>query len=68
MTYTTIQYAIYMAYNGKIYIYESGTSRGEVGSYTTGDTLSVERTGTTIRYKRNGSLLYTSSIATSASL
>ena len=66
--YTTIQYAIYMAYNGHIYIYESGTLRGDFGTYTSADTLSVERTGTTIRYKKNGTVFYTSTVATSASL
>ena len=39
----------YMAYNGHIYIYESGTLRGDFGTYTSADTLSVERIGTTIR-------------------
>jgi flagellar hook assembly protein FlgD len=66
--YTTIKYALYLYATGVVYIFESGTSRGTFGSYVVGDRFSVERTGTTITYKKNGTTLYTSTIASSGAL
>ncbi|MEM9678742.1 MAG: RHS repeat-associated core domain-containing protein [Bacteroidota bacterium] len=66
-SYNTIGYAIY-GYEGGIYVYESGTSRGSFGNYTSNDVLKVERVGSTIYYKKNNSTFYTSTIQTSADL
>lgn len=58
--YQSIDYAIYARDDGKILVYENGTSRGEVGTYQPGDTLGVERVGRTIYYRKNGAAQYAS--------
>ena len=68
LNYTTIQYAIYLTDVGNLAVYENGASRGVVGTYETGDILSVERSGETILYKNNGTLLYTSTLASNGPL
>ncbi len=50
-------------------VYESNTSRGQVAtSVAVGDVLRVERTGTTVTYKRNGTVVYTSTVPSSTAL
>ena len=66
--YTDINYAIYPHSNGTLNVYESGASRGNFGTYTTGDVLRVEREGTTITYKKNDSVVYTSTVPSTTSL
>jgi RHS repeat-associated protein/uncharacterized repeat protein (TIGR01451 family) len=52
---------------GTVYIYEGGTSRGTFGSTTAGDVFRVAVgagiSGSTVRYYKNGTLLYTSTVA-----
>ncbi|UII78791.1 hypothetical protein [Flagellimonas sp. CMM7] len=59
--YSDIDYAIYLA-GSNFYVYENGTGRGYFGTYASNDTFSVEKSGTTITYKRNGTVFYTSSV------
>ena len=66
--YTSIEYAVYLFNNGKIYVYEKGVNRGTFGNYATGDKFRVERTGNTIVYKKNGTVFYTSAVTTVAAL
>lgn len=66
--YKTIHYAIYTAKGGVIYIFESGVNKGRFGNYTTGDTFTIEREGSTITYKKNGDVFYTSLTASNGSL
>jgi len=66
--YTTIEYAIRLNSNGRVYIYESGSSRGMYDYYSSGDAFRVERVGDIIRYKRNGDVFYTSRISTDKGL
>jgi len=66
--YNTIDYALHLRSGGAIYIYESGSYKGNPSSYNVGDRVSVERTGTTIEYKKNGSVIYTSTLSSSGSL
>ncbi|HQO58656.1 MAG TPA: fibronectin type III domain-containing protein [Candidatus Omnitrophota bacterium] len=61
-TYHSINYAINTADNGNIYVYESGVSYGDFGAYQAGDQFSVERSGTTIIYKKNSEAFYTSTV------
>lgn len=61
--YNTIEYAIYMAVNGVLQIYESGTSKGSFGTYATGDTLEIKIENSIINYYKNGDIFYTSLIA-----
>ena len=65
--YTTIDFAIYPSYGG-LYVYEDGTSRGQFGTYASGDVLKVQRTGTTITYLKNDTVVYTSSINSTGSI
>ncbi len=66
--YNTIDYGMYVRSGGLIEIYESGDPEGNVGTYVSGDILSVEREGTTIYYRKNGSTLYTSTVASTTDL
>ena len=63
--YTDIDFAFYPAADGGLYVYEGGTSRGYFGPYTTGDLLKVSIEGGQVKYRRNGTLLYTSTVAPS---
>jgi hypothetical protein len=55
-----ISYALYLKSNGTLSVYESGVERSLVGSYATGDTLRVAVEAGVVKYRRNGTLLYTS--------
>ncbi|MBL6448968.1 hypothetical protein JMN32_21840 [Fulvivirga sp. 29W222] len=63
-----IDYAIKINSINTIVIQESGVSRGGYGSIEAGDVLRVERTDTTITYKKNGATFYTSQIASTTTL
>jgi RHS repeat-associated protein len=58
--YSSIDYAIYPGATGLVYVYESGTQRGQFGPYFPGDKLKVERIGDKVNYIKNGVTLYTS--------
>ena len=66
--YNTIDFALYMQGGSNFMVYENGASRGNYGSWTTSDLLGIRRTGTTIEYLKNGSVLYTSPVASSGAL
>jgi alpha-tubulin suppressor-like RCC1 family protein len=57
-----VEFGIQLRDDGIIEIFESGTSRGTVGGYLSGDRLRVELTGGVVRYYANSSLLYTSGV------
>lgn len=64
LNYTGIDYAIYtQRAEGKVYVYENGTNLGQVGTWTSGDRFRVEIEGGVVKYKKNGTVLYTSSVA-----
>ncbi|HPN55644.1 MAG TPA: fibronectin type III domain-containing protein, partial [Candidatus Omnitrophota bacterium] len=65
--YTSIDYAVYL-YNGAVYAFENGTNKGSFGAYQSGDRFRVERTGSTVVYKKNGVVFYTSTVASSGTL
>ena len=67
-SYRTIDYAIYLHSNGSKYVFEKGVNLGNFGGYSTGDRVSVERSGSTVEYKHNGVTFYTSLVASSGSL
>ncbi|MEO5951575.1 MAG: hypothetical protein ABIQ44_03815, partial [Chloroflexia bacterium] len=60
-SYTDIEFAFYVYQDGSLYVFESGTNKGLVGRYTTGDALKVAIESGQIKYYKNGTLLYTSS-------
>ena len=58
--YKSIEYAIYLRPNGEVRVYENGIYKGDFGSYQIGDRFMVERVGSTIVYKKNDVIFYTS--------
>jgi hypothetical protein len=62
-SYTTIQYALYLRNDGALFIYESGNSRGQFGTYATNDIMKISVESNTVKYYQNGNLLYTSTVA-----
>ncbi len=47
---------------------KTALTRGTFGTYSSGDVLSVQRTGSTITYLKNGSVFYTSTVASTGDL
>ncbi len=67
--YNTIDYAFYMYHSGSLMVYESGIYKGSIaGGYKAGDVLRVERSGGTIKYYKNGTVVFTSATTTTAPL
>ena len=62
VSYTDIDYAIYLTSGGSLYIYENGSSKGNWGAYSSGDTLRISVIGNSVRYIQNGNIFYTSTI------
>ena len=62
---TSINFGLHLDLSGTIYIFESGNNRGSFGTYATGDKLQVAIVGGVVKYKKNGTVLYTSSVASS---
>ncbi len=61
-SYADIDFAFYTyPPTGRICIFESGVNRGSYDDYAEGDTLRISLEGGTVKYYRNGVLLYTSS-------
>ncbi len=49
-------------------IYENGVYRGAFGTFVITDTFQIERVGTTITYKKNGTVFYTSTIPSTSQI
>ncbi len=66
--YTAIDYCFYL--NGStLRVYENGVSKAVVsGTLAVGDVIRIDRTGTTVTYKKNGTTVYTSATASSTLL
>jgi hypothetical protein len=64
----SIEYAIFLLNNGQIMVFESGVNKGSFVTYQIGDRFSVERIGSTIVYKKNDVIFYTSATPTDAGL
>ena len=60
---TDIDFAIYLYSNGAVFVVEGGLTRGVFGTYETGDRLQVAIEAGQVVYRRNGTLLYTASVA-----
>jgi len=59
-----IGYAMFLQSTGVINIYELGVDRGAFGGgYATGDVLRIERSGGVVFYKKNGTTIFTSAVA-----
>ena len=64
-SFSDIDYAIFIVDN-ELRVFENGVSRGTHGTYATGDTISVRKSGTTVTYLRNDVVFYTSTVAANA--
>ncbi len=53
---------------GNYTVYENGVNRGNKATITTGDMIRIERTGSTVKYLKNGLEVYTSAVASSTPL
>ena len=67
-SYTSIQYAVYFYGVSTLCIYESGSNRGSFGTYSIGDVFRVSRETSVVKYYKNSTLFYTSTITTTAKL
>jgi flagellar hook assembly protein FlgD len=66
---TTIGYGIYLNGLGNLFVIEKGVSHTITGVYySINDRLAVERTGTTVTYKKNGVVFYTSTVPSTGPL
>jgi RHS repeat-associated protein len=61
--YNTLDYAIYLQPNGLLGGYQGATFLGSLGSYATGDVLRVAIEGGVVKYRKNGTLIYTATVA-----
>lgn len=59
-SFNTIQFAWHLTNTGSLQVYESGTSKGTFGSYTTGDILRISVENNIVKYYQNGIILYIS--------
>jgi alpha-tubulin suppressor-like RCC1 family protein len=62
-SYTDVDFAIYFQSGGDLLVYEAGSNRGQLGTYAAGDRMRVEVFHSTIRYRKNGVVFYTSTVA-----
>ena len=62
LNFTDIEYAFYLVVGGALNIYEAGNNVGNFGSYAAADRLRVAVEGGVVKYYRNGTLLYTSTV------
>jgi len=60
--YTDIDFAFYSWLDGVLYVFEGGQNRGIVGNYASGDRLRVSVEGNVVKYRKNGQVVYTSTI------
>jgi RHS repeat-associated protein len=58
----SIDFGIDLDLSGSAYVFESGNNRGNFGPYATGDKFQVAIVGGVVKYKKNGTVFYTSSI------
>ncbi|MCF6361705.1 MAG: hypothetical protein L3J29_13215 [Cyclobacteriaceae bacterium] len=65
--FTTIEYGLF-SYYSTIKIIENGITKVSNLTYNVGDTLRIERLNNVIYYKRNGSIIYTSTQASTSEL
>jgi subtilisin family serine protease len=65
---SNINYGIRLRNNATVQIVENGSLVATVGVYANGDVFRIQRVGTTIKYLRNGVVIYTSAVASSTNL
>lgn len=60
-SYASIDHAAYLA-SGTLEVYENGAPKGAFGSYAVGDVVAVQFDGYSVRYLKNGTVFYTSTV------
>ena len=60
--FASIEFAVYLNNNGLLYVYESGTYRGDFGNYAANDTISIQINNGVLGYYKNDNLFYTSTL------
>ncbi|MBL7944352.1 MAG: HYR domain-containing protein, partial [Flavobacteriales bacterium] len=58
-----IDYAFRLRDDGGLRVYENGSNMGSFGNYNTGDVLRIWRDNGVVKYYRNATLVYTSTVA-----
>lgn len=58
-----MEFALLPNSDGNLYVFESGMNRGVVSTYTTADVFRVAVEGGVVKYRKNGTLVYTSTVA-----
>jgi len=66
--YTSIDFAIHLKSDGNYLIRENGTQKASPGAYSTSDVFKVKRSGTTVTYLKNNSVVYTSTVTSTGTL
>jgi RHS repeat-associated protein len=61
--YSDIEYALFVGPSAGLQIYEAGILRGSFGTYAGADRLRVAVEGGVVKYRKNGALVYTSTVA-----
>src|SRR5205807_1768636 len=61
--YSEIKFALDLAPGGVAWVFESGISRGVYVTYQSGDRFRVAVEGGVVKYRKNGTLFYTSNVA-----
>lgn len=61
LSYTDIDFAIYLTASGIVRVFENGNAMGNFGTYTAGDVFRAQTTGGVVTYLKNGNVFYTSS-------
>jgi hypothetical protein len=60
--YSDIDFAIYLYSDGSAYIFEGGVNKGNVGAYALNDVFRVAVESGVVKYRKNGVVLYTSTV------
>ena len=66
--YKDIDFALFLLSDQTVRIYESGSYKGAFGNYANGDKMRVERKGNGVLYKKNGTVIYTSTTTSTTTL
>ncbi|MCA6078786.1 T9SS type A sorting domain-containing protein [Fulvivirga sedimenti] len=62
-SFNSIDYAFYLQNDDDIHIYENGSDRGNVGTYTTGDIFKIAVESGEVKFYQNDVLIYISNVA-----
>jgi hypothetical protein len=58
-----IEFGVLLVEDGTVWVYESGSSRGQLTTYQPGDYFRVGVESGLVRYYKNGGVFYTSTVA-----